>query len=107
MNREYVRQRELSIVMKTNEREVRKIINSVNERYIQGEFDFVIIGNKHGCKLTNDIDEIKAYARTKRKHALSELRNSYQMEKQMSKRINLTFDDYLKEIEKHGIKSEY
>lgn len=95
--REYVIQKELSVVMNMTDREVRKIINSINEMYIQGQFSYAIIGNCYGCKLTNNYDEIKAYNHNKKCHALSELRNAYQMEKQMSKRNNMTFDDYINE----------
>lgn len=81
------------------ERQIRTLIKEVNEHFIKGEIDFVIISNNEGCfKSINEAD-IHKYNKAKKSHALSELYMSYQVNKRIAKNKNMSFEDFLKEEE--------
>ena len=59
--RDHVTQSELAEFLDVTVRHVREIIESINNMFIDGKFNYMIIGDYAGCKLTDDVALISKY----------------------------------------------
>lgn len=82
--------------LKVTDRALRRIFNAINNEYILGSSEVMVVSNCTGCWITSDIDEISRYNKSKRHHALSELYQSYNSEKRLMKNSQMSFEEFLK-----------
>ena len=79
-------------------RKIRHLIKDINNEYIEGGIPYVVISNKQGTYKSDCEKEIRKYNEYKRRHALSELYMSYNVNKRLANKDNITFDEYMKEV---------
>lgn len=81
-----------------NERQLRTYFRQINDNYILGDGDYVVISNKHGTYKSNSADDIRKYNESKVRHAKSELYSAYNVNKRLSKKSDVSLMEYLGEV---------
>lgn len=83
----------------TTTRQIRHLIKDINNKYIEGAISYVVISNRQGTYKSASEQEIRKYNEFKKRHALSELYMSYNVNKRLNNKDNITFDEYMRETE--------
>lgn len=83
-------------------RNIRSLIKDINNEYIEGAIPYVVISNSQGTFKSECEKDIRKYNEHKYRHALSELYMSYNVNKRLANKDNITFDEYMKEVLGNG-----
>ena len=76
---------------------LRKYFRKINNDFIHGRIDFVIVSNRNGTYKSKSAEDIRKFNDNKIKHAKSELWSAYNINKRIEKNKNLSFIDYINE----------
>lgn len=97
-------QKQVDISNKLNElgvhiepRILRKYFRQINNDFIHGKINFVIVSNQNGTYKSKSEDDIRKFNENKIKHAKSELWSAYNVNKRIDKNKNLSFIEYINE----------
>ena len=78
-------------------RDLRSVFNKINKDYINGDIDYVVISNRNGTYISDNIEDIKKFNKAKIKHAKSELWSAYNINKRINNKDQMTIYEFLKE----------
>lgn len=76
---------------------LRKYFRQINNDFIHGRIDYVIVSNRLGTYKSKSAEDIRKFNDNKIKHAKSELWSAYNINKRIEKNKNLSFIDYINE----------
>lgn len=79
------------------ERQLREAFRNINQMFIDGKTNFMVVSGNAGSRITYDESDIHKFNNHRKKQALSLLYGVYRSEKQIGLNTNLSFDDYVKE----------
>ena len=77
---------------------LRKYLKDINNDFIHGKIDFVVISNKNGTYKSKLEGDIRIFNENKIKHAKSELWSAYNVNKRIEKNKNMSFSEYIEEV---------
>lgn len=77
---------------------LRKYFKDINNDFIHGKIDFVVISNKYGTYKSKLEEDIRIFNANKIKHAISELWSAYNVNKRIEKNKNMSFIKYIEEV---------
>lgn len=83
--------------IKTTTRQIRSILKDINQDFINGNTDFMVVSNKNGCRISKDEEDIRKFNEARKHQALSLLYGVYNSNKRIGLNKNLSFEDFIKE----------
>ena len=85
-------------------RHLREYFKEINNDFIYGRSDFVVVSNVKGSYKSKAEEDIRNFNSAKIKHAKSELWSAYNINKRIEKNKNMSFNEFIqeemKEVEK-------
>lgn len=87
-------------------RMIREHIRAINQRFIDGETDYVIVSDSAGMYVSQDNNEIRKYNNNKKKLAYSLLKAAYRTDKKLNEDMNLSFNKYIEQSIREELSNE-
>lgn len=87
-------------------RMIREHIRAINQRFIDGETDYVIVSDSAGMYVSQDNNEIRKYNNNKKKLAYSLLKAAYRTDKKLNENLNLSFNKYIEQSIREELSNE-
>lgn len=78
-------------------RHLREYFKQINNDFIYGRCDFVIVSNYKGSYKSKREEDIRKFNSAKIKHAKSELWSAYNVNKRIEKNKNMSFNEFIQE----------
>lgn len=78
-------------------RHLREYFKQINNDFIYGRCDFVIVSNYKGSYKSKREEDIRKFNSAKIKHAKSELWSAYNVNKRIGKNKNMSFNEFIQE----------
>lgn len=88
-------------------RMIREHIRTINQRFIDGETDYVIVSDSTGMYVSQDNNEIRKYNNNKKKLAYSLLKAAYRTDKKLNENLNLSFNKYIEQAIREELSNEF
>lgn len=78
-------------------RHLRENFKEINNDFIYGRIDFVVVSNVKGSYKSKAEEDIRKFNSSKIKHAKSELWSAYNINKRIEKNKNMSFNEFIQE----------
>lgn len=78
-------------------RHLREYFKEINNDFIYGRCDFVVVSNNKGSYKSKREEDIRKFNSAKIKHAKSELWSAYNINKRIEKNKNMSFNEFIQE----------